>query len=45
MNAYCVSCKRTRPMQNPTRKKGGKRGAYHKGRCPVCNTVMVRFGG
>ncbi|MFY9300557.1 MAG: DUF5679 domain-containing protein [Candidatus Nitrosotenuis sp.] len=42
--AYCVKCRKKRPMQNPqilTLKNG--RPAV-KGTCPICNTNVFRIG-
>ena len=45
MQAYCVRCKTSREMKNPTKVvlKNGRKA--NKGTCPVCGVKMFRIGG
>ena len=45
VKGYCVKCKKKVEMKNPVASKTKKGVTMNKGKCPVCDTTVCRFGG
>lgn len=43
MEGYCVKCRAKSVMENPKKVTIGKGRAAMKGKCPKCETTMMRF--